>query len=389
MLINGKLIIKDRLRPERFPFQENVIDRQEDNTLDPGASPTLGDRYLMENAASLHANFGTITGLGDDDIVEFDGTDFQIVWDASVNGEGGLLWVEDENVWYEFDGVSWSKQNATVSANAPISGDGSSSSPLDISAGGIDTAELADNAVTTAKIADSNVTLAKLATDSVDASKIASGAVGSDELATDSVITAKILDANVTAGKLASDSVTTAKILDANVTSGKLASDSVTTAKILDANVTAAKLASDSVTTAKILDANVTAGKLASDSVTTAKILDSNVTAGKLANDAVTTAKILDANITGAKLAADSVGDTNLDYSGTALRCSVTAWDGTTTKNINHGFGADVMVEVVDSTGETILIDSVKRTDTNNVDLTSSSAASNYKVFVREVATKS
>ena len=41
-------------------WQGNVLNIQEDDTLDPGASPAEGDRYVIQVAASLHANFGTI-----------------------------------------------------------------------------------------------------------------------------------------------------------------------------------------------------------------------------------------------------------------------------------------------------------------------------------------
>lgn len=88
-------------------WQEPVLDRQVDNTLDPGASPTTGDRYIIEDSGNLHANFGTITGVGDDDIVEYNGSAFVVVWDASVEGEGGAAWVQDEDKIYTFNGTAW------------------------------------------------------------------------------------------------------------------------------------------------------------------------------------------------------------------------------------------------------------------------------------------
>ncbi|RMH47903.1 MAG: hypothetical protein D6688_02850, partial [Alphaproteobacteria bacterium] len=64
-------------------FQPDVIDVQVDATLDPGVSPATGARYIITNAASLHANFGTISGLQDNDIVEYDGSQWVVAYDVS------------------------------------------------------------------------------------------------------------------------------------------------------------------------------------------------------------------------------------------------------------------------------------------------------------------
>lgn len=116
-------------------FQADVLDIQTDNTLDPGASPTTGDRYIISTAASLHANFGTInknwadeaTTLADDDIVEYDGTEFKIRHDVSVEGEGSLIWDRDSNTWQKYDGAAWSEfgglAGVTAGAGMTKSGD--------------------------------------------------------------------------------------------------------------------------------------------------------------------------------------------------------------------------------------------------------------------------
>lgn len=88
-------------------WEEPVLNIQTDNTLDPGASPTTGDRYILTNSSDLQANFGTITGVGDNDIVEYDGADFVVSYDASVQGEGGTAYVEDENLTYVYNGATW------------------------------------------------------------------------------------------------------------------------------------------------------------------------------------------------------------------------------------------------------------------------------------------
>jgi len=63
-------------------FLDSVIRMVVDNTFNPG-TPTAGDRYITETT-SLHANFGTITGLGVHDIIEYVGSAFTIVFDASA-----------------------------------------------------------------------------------------------------------------------------------------------------------------------------------------------------------------------------------------------------------------------------------------------------------------
>ncbi len=89
-------------------LRPDVIARQTDNTLDPSATPTTGDRYIIEDSGNLHANFGTITGVENDDIVEYDGANFIITYDASTDSNSNALcWVNGTNEWYQFHGTSW------------------------------------------------------------------------------------------------------------------------------------------------------------------------------------------------------------------------------------------------------------------------------------------
>ena len=63
-----------------FNWKQDVMGVQVDATLDPGATPTDGDAYIITDAAALHANFGTIdtdfagdtVTLEDNDIVTYD-----------------------------------------------------------------------------------------------------------------------------------------------------------------------------------------------------------------------------------------------------------------------------------------------------------------------------
>jgi len=112
-------------------LRSDVIDIQVDNTLDPGATPTTGDRYLLTDVATLHANFGTIVGIEDDDIVEFDGSDFVITFDASADqDDNALVWANTPNQWWHFNGNDWHLHQGLSSLTA---GNG-----LNIAAGQID-----------------------------------------------------------------------------------------------------------------------------------------------------------------------------------------------------------------------------------------------------------
>jgi hypothetical protein len=65
-------------------FLDAVIEMQVDNTTDPTASPTSGDRYILLDTSNLNSNFGTISGVGDNDIVEFNGSSFAVIFDSSA-----------------------------------------------------------------------------------------------------------------------------------------------------------------------------------------------------------------------------------------------------------------------------------------------------------------
>jgi len=97
-----KVYMKLVMKPGAQTTLDSVLDIQTDATLDPGATPTLGDRYILTDTAALHANFGTITGVGDDDIVEFNGTEFIVIYDASANADGDIVYDEDSQTNYAF-----------------------------------------------------------------------------------------------------------------------------------------------------------------------------------------------------------------------------------------------------------------------------------------------
>lgn len=221
-------------------FQADVNDIVANaTTTAPGvglAAAATGQRYILQtNTSSLNAAWGTITGVGDNDIVQYNGTVWIVAYDVSVSGPGAITWDRFTSAggtgasFYAWDGTSWSQygglagvtagtaltksgntlnvnigagvttiSNALAINNYATSGlfltvdgttasaaaaaqlsiliDGStlskSTSGIKVPTGGITSNELATNAVTTVKITDSNVTLAKLATQSVDDSKL-------------------------------------------------------------------------------------------------------------------------------------------------------------------------------------------------------------------------
>jgi len=98
-------------------WQEPVLNSQTDAILDPGVTPVTGDRYIINNSAALNANFGTITGIGNGDIVEYDGVNFFVSWDASVQGAGGAVWDQGSNKQEVYNGTAWVTFGSTVTHN--------------------------------------------------------------------------------------------------------------------------------------------------------------------------------------------------------------------------------------------------------------------------------
>jgi len=89
-------------------FQADVLNTQTDATLDPG-TPNTGDRYIITDSATLHANFGTIAGIGNGDIVQYDGTDFVVSYDVSTAGAGALAWDVFAGVFMMWNGTAWAE----------------------------------------------------------------------------------------------------------------------------------------------------------------------------------------------------------------------------------------------------------------------------------------
>jgi len=96
-----------------FDFQADVKAVQLDGTL-IASTPKKGDRYIVTNIATLDSSFGTITGLANNDIIEFDGTKFIVSYDVVAKGDGILVFSQAEESYFKFVSGAWSYGGLTV-----------------------------------------------------------------------------------------------------------------------------------------------------------------------------------------------------------------------------------------------------------------------------------
>ena len=85
----------------------NVNGIQIDNTLVPVL--TLDNKYIIKNASSLNASFGTITGLGNNDIVRYNGSEFELYLDVSNSktDRGTFVFNISDSKNYVYTGSEW------------------------------------------------------------------------------------------------------------------------------------------------------------------------------------------------------------------------------------------------------------------------------------------
>ena len=81
---------------DTFSFQEHVKDK---DLTSPVSGPSKGDRYII-----IAGDSGTDWAGHDNDITYYDGSDWQFITPT----EGFIVWVDDENEFYKFNGSSWS-----------------------------------------------------------------------------------------------------------------------------------------------------------------------------------------------------------------------------------------------------------------------------------------
>ena len=107
----------------------------------------MTDEINIMSSGNLNVNFGTITGVSNNDIVEYTGSVFEVVYDVSVAGEGALTWNMDANYYERWNGVVWSEFGGLsgVTAGAGLTKTGNT---IDVGAGDGVTVNANDVAVT-------------------------------------------------------------------------------------------------------------------------------------------------------------------------------------------------------------------------------------------------
>ena len=81
---------------------------QEDNTLIP--SSIVNRKYIIKNISSLSIDFGSISGLQNNDIVRYNGSSFELYLDVSnskTNG-GTIVYNKSDTKNYVYNGTDWS-----------------------------------------------------------------------------------------------------------------------------------------------------------------------------------------------------------------------------------------------------------------------------------------
>lgn len=87
-------------------YQSDVLAIQTDATLAP--TLTAGARYIVTNVSALNVGFGTISGVENGDIVEYNGSAFTVAYDVSVKGDGVLCFNKGDNQFYKYISGTWS-----------------------------------------------------------------------------------------------------------------------------------------------------------------------------------------------------------------------------------------------------------------------------------------
>lgn len=113
------------IKSHGLDFRGDILAIQLDATLDPG-TPQLGSQYILSNVAALHTNFGTINKLWDgtpatlenNDVVQYNGAEFRIVFDASTMPAGATIWNRATSSFYKWSGTVWDPVVSTMKYTA-------------------------------------------------------------------------------------------------------------------------------------------------------------------------------------------------------------------------------------------------------------------------------
>lgn len=119
-------------------FQADVIAFVDPTIAKPGTTPLAaaakGQRYIFSSSHDIDVEWGTVTGLGANDIVEYDGTNWVVSYDVTAKGAGALAWDTTTGVFLRWDGSTWSEFGglAGITAGVGLSKSGNTIS-IDIS----------------------------------------------------------------------------------------------------------------------------------------------------------------------------------------------------------------------------------------------------------------
>jgi hypothetical protein len=209
-------------------FQKDIDDLVADaSTTAPGAglpAAATGQRYILQSGtSSLATGWGTISGVGDNDIVEYNGSAWVVAYDVSVQGEGALVWNRDDNYFMRWDGSSWAEFGGLSGITAGAGLDKS---------GNVLLVDLATNAGLEFDVPGDGGKL-RVHADNSTIERSASGI--------------RVKDLGITLGKLAANSVDDTKLVDNAVTTNKINNLAVTTGKIADNAVTKDKIISSAL----------------------------------------------------------------------------------------------------------------------------------------------
>lgn len=329
-----------------FEWQPSALDYVVDNTAIP-ATEVSGDRYILSHdGGAPHANYD---GASAGDIVEFNGTS----WVATTPTTGTFISVDDDGTGlYLFGGASWSFKNF----EATTASTGLTKSGFDIQ---LDSSSAGDGLGFSAGVLNVNVDDSTIETN-LDSLRLKDGGITN----------AKI---NATAGiafsKMAALTANRALSTDA---SGFLVASAVTDTELgyLDGVTSAIQTQIDGKASTALSNLSVTS--LAAESLLVGS--SASAVAALAAGSEGQVLKIVGGSVA---WAADAGSDTfTADW--------ITA-DGTS-KAVSHSLGTkDVIVQVYDKSDDsTIELDTVVRTDTNTVTITSSAApgASGWRVMI-------
>lgn len=331
-------------------WQQDINGVQVDATLDPGAAPVEGTRYVITNAAALHANFGTIADVANGDIVEVVGGEFVVAFDVSADAkaEGAIAWDSTAKTYQRYVNGSWGSFGGLgdLGAGVGLSKDGSVLN-VNLGAGivelptdgiGIDLGTNAGLKLVDGNGDESTDSAAKLVV-KLDGNSLAVGANGV-KIANEGVGAAQVAAAALGNGLAGGNGVAL------NV---KAKADGGIVVDADGVSVDSTKLGETFLakTGDTAADLKVTAAPVAATDV--ARLQEVN-DAKQVAADATAA---LEARFEGSQYVYDGLASVQATH--------------TIVHNLNDSFP---LVEVMDATGETVLPDSIVRTNANTVTVT-------------------